>query len=35
VCFGGKGSVVLTSNGAPFTYGGDATTDLAAGTYIL
>jgi hypothetical protein len=34
VCFGGKGSVVLTSNGkAPFTYGGDATTDLAAGTY--
>jgi hypothetical protein len=29
VCFGGKGSVVLTSNGkAPFTYGGDAT-DLA------
>jgi hypothetical protein len=24
VCFGGKGSVVLTSNGkAPFTYGGD------------
>jgi hypothetical protein len=34
VCFGGKGSVVLTSNGkAPFIYGGDATTDLAAGTY--
>jgi hypothetical protein len=33
VCFGGKGSVVLTSNGkAPF-YGGDVTTDLAAGTY--
>jgi hypothetical protein len=32
VCFGGKGSVVLTSNGkAPFTYGGGATTDLAAG----
>ncbi|WP_304196351.1 SprB repeat-containing protein, partial [Flavobacterium alvei] len=26
VCFGGKGSVVLSSNGvAPFTYGGDAT----------
>jgi hypothetical protein len=31
VCFGGKGSVVLTSNGkTPFTYGGDTTTDLAA-----
>jgi hypothetical protein len=34
--FGGKGSVVLTSNGkAPFNYGGDATTDLAAGTYNI
>jgi hypothetical protein len=28
--FGGKGSVVLTSNGKHFhLYGGDATTDLA------
>jgi hypothetical protein len=34
VCFGGKGSVVLTSNGkAPFTYGGDLLLMLAAGTY--
>ena len=34
VCFGGLGSVVLSSDGlAPFTYGGDATTGLVAGTY--
>jgi hypothetical protein len=32
VCSGGKGSVVLISNGKAFNYGGDATTDLAAGT---
>jgi hypothetical protein len=32
VCFGGKGSVLtLTENLS--IYGGDATTDLAAGTY--
>ena len=34
VCNGGKGSVTLSSSGAtPLTYGGDATTNLTAGTY--
>jgi large repetitive protein len=33
-CFGGTGSVLLSSNGAtPLTYGGDATTLLVANTY--
>jgi gliding motility-associated-like protein len=33
-CFGGKGSVILSSNGTlPLTFGGDATTNLSAGTY--
>ena len=34
ICFGGKGSVTLSSNGAtPLSYGGDATSNLSAGTY--
>jgi hypothetical protein len=33
VCFRGKGSVVLTSNGKHLSLMVDATTDLAAGTY--